>query len=144
MGGASGVRGKELSQVNHLISKAEICVPVKQGVLNEVDRLTDKIRLIKESCSHDYRFTGPVYLRESLEKGVYILYDASFPSTLRPKHVLKCQKCSEETELNITKTCPHCLGEMKEDKRKGYIYFSTFPYHCVKCGFKGVVNVWDQ
>ena len=152
MGSASGVQGKKLSQVTHPISKKEICVPIESRGLNEVDCLTDKIKLIQENCSHDWRLTEPLYLRESLVEGVFILYDAS-TDRHKAKSVLRCQECSKEKEFNFRETCPHCLGEMREGAKAGmrefyfgrdYLYYGAFPYYCVKCGFKGVVDAWDQ
>jgi len=126
---------------------------------NEVDRLQEKIRDIRQHCRHDFRLFGGVELPKSRVANVYVIHcQESFGQTHDyrvPEVHLHCLLCSETQRLDMKKTCPRCLGAMRQGEYRGagsreeyfgqkHLYYAARTYHCTQCVFVGVADEWDQ
>jgi hypothetical protein len=132
----------------------KIVVPQKERKANKVDELFAEIKQIQRECKHDFRLLKSVGLKESKEKGFFIIYDASLPVDLHTGFIVKCLECSKEKECYPSKICPRCLSLMQPGglhNREKYFglphsYYAARLYYCTNkdCGFRGVTDEWDQ
>ncbi|HEY4484578.1 MAG TPA: hypothetical protein VI978_02555 [Candidatus Paceibacterota bacterium] len=91
---------------------------------NEVDVLFEKIRKIQKECGHRFFLMNAYKPKKTLEKG-----------TFRTERGVMacCLYCSKEVEIDMTKMCPCCFGEMTRLKEsKGSI---DQLYNCKKCNY---------
>lgn len=116
---------------------------------NEVDKLMEKIRIIRESCSHDFKIQSNTFqLKESRTKGVYL---GSFMGS-ETCFSTQCQKCNLTMVATARTTCPKCMSMMEpgqiEDREKyfgeEYLYYGAQLYSCKSCKFTVAIEEWDQ
>src|SRR3989338_1772341 len=134
-------------------------IPIEERPQNTVDKLLAKIQEKQENCVHDFYLIEPIPLKKSRVKNVYILFeDPAYMMGLSRRRwkwldvsLLRCIKCNKEKKINITITCPHCLGKLKmgkisPDRKKyfgeEYMAFETRLYSGSNCKFMGVADEW--
>jgi len=91
---------------------------------NRVDNLFEEIKEIQEKCSHRFFLMNVYKPKETLEKGTFRVERGVMAC---------CLYCSKEVEIDMTKMCPCCFGEMiKLKKIKDSI---DQLYNCKKCNY---------
>ncbi|NQV00592.1 MAG: hypothetical protein HQ537_00495 [Parcubacteria group bacterium] len=140
-----------------MANKEKVFVPVEEREPNEVDNLKEQITEIQEHCLHDFRLIKEPELKESLIKGVFVghTFGPTKIGASEEQMALVCIKCSKEKETYIAKTCPRCLGPMREERCLGagsrekyfgnkYLYHAVKLSRCLKCNFTIGSDEWDQ
>lgn len=141
-----------------------ICVPLEEQEPNEVDGMMAKIREIQNACSHDFKLTKEVELKESLVPNVFVGFTQGPISDkildhgeIQKEFTIVCTKCSEEVKYYIPEVCPRCLGQMSKPDLEGgrnsrerffgmqhHYYAVTLSFCKGLCGFVVASDVWDQ